>query len=106
MDHPFCYKNALDHAPANAIVLCTDRNHMRYLERFYPQIPMIGYLPHAGKELSEVKRPLAERGIDVLYAGNLSSSFAENIIPDLSKYREFDARALCRSRDLRCLMRH
>ena len=96
MDHPCCYKNALDHAPANAIVLCTDRNHMRYLERFYPQIPMIGYLPHAGKELSEVKRPLAERGTDVLYAGNLSSSFADNIIPDLSKYREFDARALCK----------
>lgn len=96
MDHPFCYQNALDHAPANAIVLCTDRNHMRYLERFYPQIPMIGYLPHAGKELPGAKRPLAKRSIDVLYAGNLSKSFAENIMPDLTKYRDFDAKALCR----------
>ena len=51
MDHPFCYRNALDNAPANSVVLCTDRNHMRYLQRFYPRIPIIGYLPHAGKEL-------------------------------------------------------
>lgn len=96
MDHPFCYKNALDHAPANAIVLCTDRNHMRYLERFYPDIPMIGYLPHAGKELPGERRPIAGRGIDVLYAGNLSKSFAGNIMPDLSKYTSFDAGRLCK----------
>lgn len=96
MDHPFCYKNALDHAPSNAIVLCTDRNHMRYLQRFYPEIPVTGYLPHAGKELPEEKRPLTERSIDVLYAGNLSKTFAENIMPDLSKYKEFDAEDLCR----------
>lgn len=96
MDHPFCYKDALDNAPGNAVVLCTDRNHMRYLGRFYPNIPMIGYLPHAGKELSETKLPIAKRSIDVLYAGNLSRSFAENITPDLSKYTSFDAEGLCK----------
>lgn len=95
MDHPFCYKEALDQAPANAVVLCTDRNHMRYLERFYPAIPVIGYLPHAGKEVSNHKKPLSERSIEVLYAGNLSRSFAENIMPDLSKYRQFDAKKVC-----------
>ncbi len=95
MDHPFCYKEALDHAPANAVVLCTDRNHMRYLERFYPAIPVIGYLPHAGKEVSNHKKPLSERSIEVLYAGNLSRSFAENIMPDLSKYKQFDAKKVC-----------
>lgn len=96
MDHPFCYKNALDNAPNNAVVLCTDRNHMRYLQRFYPEIPVIGYLPHAGKELPGIKRPISERSIDVLYAGNLSKSFAENIIPDLAKYKNFDVKELCR----------
>lgn len=96
MDHPFCYKDALDNAPENAIVLCTDRNHMRYLGRFYPKIPITGYLPHAGKELSETKLPIAERSIDVLYAGNLSRSFVENIMPDFSKYTSFDAEELCK----------
>lgn len=95
MDHPFCYKQALDAAPANAVVLCTDRNHMRYLNRFYPQIPITGYLPHAGKELKEERLPIAERKIDVLYAGNLSKSFADNIMPDFSVYTDFDARKVC-----------
>jgi glycosyltransferase involved in cell wall biosynthesis len=109
MDHPFCYKKALDGAPSNAIVLCTDRNHMRYLNRFYPQIPITGFLPHAGKvlpgakqphegeTLPEAKQPLCDRPVDVLYAGNLSRSFAQNIIPDLSGYRSlFDVERVCR----------
>ena len=95
MDHPFCYKDALDSAPGNAIVLCTDRNHMRYLERYYPQIPVIGFLPHAGKEISVKKLPISERSIEVLYAGNLSKTFAENITPDLSQFTAFDARKVC-----------
>lgn len=97
MDHPFCYKKALEDAPANAVVLCTDRNHMKYLERFYPKIPIIGYLPHAGKEVvkEKEKRAISQRSIDVLYAGNLSKSYAQNIMPDLSKYTEFDAKKIC-----------
>ncbi len=96
MDHPFCYKNALDQAPRNAVVLCTDRNHMRYLQRFYPKIQTVGFLPHAGKEISGAKRPISERGTDVLYAGNLSKTFAANIMPDLSKYTDFDAKSICK----------
>lgn len=96
MDHPFCYHNSLQAAPRASIVLCTDRNHMRYVQRFYPDIPVTGYLPHAGKEISDVRKPMADRTIDVIYAGNLSKSFAENIMPDFSKYQEFDAREVCR----------
>ena len=33
--------------------------------------------------------------MDVMYAGNLSRKFAPNIIPDLAKYQEFDARTVC-----------
>lgn len=96
MDHPFCYLPALKNAPANAVVLCTDRNHMKYLERFYKTIPVIGYLPHAGKEISEKKIPIRDRSIDVMYAGNLSRSFAANIVPDLGKYSEFNAEKVCK----------
>lgn len=96
MDHPFCYKKALDDSPSNAVVLCTDRNHMKYLNRFYPKIPITGFLPHAGKETGLIRRPLLERNIDVMYAGNLSRSFAGNIMPDFSKYHTFDAKKICR----------
>lgn len=96
MDHPFCYHEALKSAPHNAVVFCTDRNHMNYVKRFYPNIPITGYLPHAGKEAEAIYKPINERKIDVLYAGGLSKTFAENIMPDFSKYIEFDAKNLCK----------
>ena len=49
MDHPFIHKKALDNAPTNSIVICPDRNHMKFVQRFYPQIPIVGFLPHGGK---------------------------------------------------------
>lgn len=96
MDHPFCYRNAMQTAPYNAIVLCIDRNHMKYMQRFHPNISTVGYLPHGGKDLQIVRKPIAERKIDVMYAGNLSSTFAENVIPDLSKYTKFNPIELCK----------
>jgi hypothetical protein len=97
MDHPFCYKRALDNAPWGAVVLCTDRNHMRYLNRFYPNIAVTGFLPHAGKPLPGIKKKLCERPSDVIYAGGLSRAFADKVTPDLSGYgRLFDVDKFCR----------
>jgi hypothetical protein len=93
MDHPFCHKAALDAAPANAAVLCPDRNHMRYLQRFYPNIPITGFLPHAGKDTHREPKPVSERTIDVFYAGGLSRKYAAQIMPDFSQY-EFDAKQI------------
>lgn len=94
MDHPFCYKAALDASPRFAAALCTDRNHMRYVQRFYPQIPVTGFLPHAGIDRGTPAKRIADRRIDVLYAGGLSRKFAQNVYPDFSRYTEFDAREI------------
>ncbi|MGN0342147.1 MAG: glycosyltransferase [Roseburia sp.] len=93
MDHPFCHKAALDQAPAHSIVLCPDRNHVRYLQRFYPQISMMGYLPHGGKALQVTPKPIVERSIDVIYAGGLSKDFAIQIRPDFTQF-SFDAKKI------------
>lgn len=93
MDHPFCHKAALDHAPAHAIVLCPDKNHMNYVQRFYPQIPITGFLPHAGKEKAQQLKPIAERCVDVIYAGGLSRKFAYEMMPDFSQF-SFDAKQI------------
>lgn len=93
MDHPFCHKPALDNAPQNAIVLCPDKNHMLYLQRFYPQIPIVGFLPHGGKALPGTPKPIAERSIDVLYAGGLSRTFVSGMMPDFTQY-DFDAKGI------------
>ena len=68
---------------------------MNYVSRFYPNIPIVGYLPHGGKETGGAKPPIKERNIDVLYAGGLSSSFAEKMIPDLSKYSDINVKKVC-----------
>lgn len=93
MDHPFCHKPALDQAPARSIVLCPDRNHMHYLERFYPSIPMVGFLPHGGKCNAPHPKPIADRSIDVIYAGGLSRDFALEMIPDFTQF-PFDAKQI------------
>lgn len=91
MDHPFCYPQAMENAPANAIVLCVDKKHMDYLTRFYPKIPAVGFLAHGGICLEQEPVPIQEREIDVMYAGGLSRKFVQNVIPDFSQF-SFDAR--------------
>lgn len=111
MDHPFHYANPLRNAPETSVVFCTDRNHVEFLKRFYPNLKKVDFMPHAGMEadLSEhaspgscylcteekgYHPPVEERSIDVLYAGGLSKYVAEGLVPDLGEIKEFDAFAL------------
>lgn len=94
MDHPFHYEKPLRRAPETAIVLCTDRNHVKYIRRFYKNIGQVDFLPHAGVELGTKHKPLTERGIDVLYAGALPIYTVANMIPDLTSIRELDAQRM------------
>lgn len=121
MDHPFHYDYPLRHAPATSVVFCTDKNHVDYLRRFYPNLTRIDFMPHAGMEadISTPSEPgtcrlchsgnadhlsIEERPIDVLYAGGLSKYVAEGLIPDLGDIREFDAFTLTQAvlEDLMC----
>lgn len=90
MDHPFHYEKPLRKAPNTSIILCTDRNHVKYIHRFYRNIQMADFLPHAGVELGRHHKPLAERGIDVLYAGALPIYTVSKMIPDLTSIPEVD----------------
>lgn len=94
MDHPFHYEKPLLKAPSTAIVLCTDRNHVRYIRRFFRNIRQTDFLPHAGVELGRKHKPLADRRIDVLYAGALPIYTVSEMIPDLTSIRELDAQKM------------
>lgn len=89
MDHPFHYKNALEQAPADTILLCCDRNHVEYVKRFFPHIRHAHFMAHgvvpvpSGKEWNE-------RTIDVLYAGGLSVDLTDSIRPCKEKYPEIN----------------
>ncbi len=90
MDHPFHYGKPLRNMPSTAVILCTDRNHVRYIRRFFPQIRQTDFLPHAGVELGSRHKSLAERRIDVLYAGALPIYTVAKMIPDLGAIPEVD----------------
>lgn len=97
MDHPFHYEKPLRNAPDTSVVLCTDRNHVKYIHRFYTNIRQVDFLPHAGVELHCKHKPIAERGIDVFYAGALPIYTVAKMIPDLSSIREVDGEDMMQS---------
>lgn len=94
MDHPFHYEKPLRRAPKTATVLCTDRNHVKYIRRHFKNILRTDFLPHAGVELGSRHKPLAERSIDVLYAGALPFYTVEKMIPDLTSIPEVDGQEM------------
>lgn len=83
MDHPFHFERPLREMPSTAILLCVDRNHVKYIRRYYKNIKQVDFLPHAGVELGRKHKPLRERKIDVLYAGALPIYTVAKMIPDL-----------------------
>ncbi len=93
MDHPFCYYDALQSAPYNGVVLCIDKKHTDYLQRFFPNIAITGFLAHGGKDLEKKPLPIRERQIDILYAGGLSKAFVQNVMPDFDSF-DFDAQKI------------
>ncbi len=90
MDHPFHFERPLKAAPATAIVLCTDRNHVKYIRRFHKNIRQADFLPHAGIVLGRIHKPLRERKIDVLYAGALPIYTVGKMIPNLDEMYGLD----------------
>ena len=122
MDHPFHYDYALRHAPETSIVLCTDKNHVNYVRRFYKNISRVDFLPHAGMETDiaamakegdchltmhggALHPRMEDRPIQVLYAGGLSKYVAEGLVPDLGEIQAFDAFSVTQE-VLSELMRH
>ncbi len=96
MDHPFHYEKAMRRAPGTSVVLCVDRNHVKYIRRFHKNIARTDFLPHAGVELQCRHKPLVDRGIDVLYAGALPIYTVAKMIPDLSAIPEVDGHKMAR----------
>lgn len=102
VDHPYWYHNILMRMPANGIILCIDRNHMSYVDRFYPNIASNGFIAHGGIMLSSTYRQISERKIDVLYAGSLLADYIRQ--PDFSGW-DFPAEQIC-DRSIEYLLAH
>ncbi|MDE7131811.1 MAG: glycosyltransferase, partial [Lachnospiraceae bacterium] len=72
VDHPMYYHHFLEKVPRNYHHISIDRNHEKYMRRFFPEIACAPLLPLAGTELYPNKSnvPVAYRKYDVMMVGN------------------------------------
>lgn len=93
LDHPFYYHKYIKNLPKRYIQLSIDRNHERYMERFFPDIALGGFVPLAGTHLEtgEDMIPLADRPMDIIMTGNYTQpqSFDKYIAHLDREYIEF-----------------
>ena len=94
VDHPYWYPDILRKTPSTGIILCVDRGHMDYVNRFYPEIEITGFLPHGGTPMSGKPKPIRERTVKVLYAGSLYAEYAKKQKPDFTQW-DFPAEKVC-----------
>ena len=72
VDHPMYYHHFLEKVPKNYHHVSIDRNHDKYMQRFFPEIRRMPYLPLAGTKLNPNKFnvPIEYRKYDVMMVGN------------------------------------
>lgn len=72
VDHPMYYHHFLEKVPGNYHHISIDRNHEKYMRRFFPEIVRGPYLPLAGTELypNKSRVPVTCRRYDVMMVGN------------------------------------
>ena len=72
VDHPMYYHHFLEKVPKNYHHVSIDRNHDKYMQRFFPEIRRISFLPLAGTRLNPNKSnvPIEYRKYDVMMVGN------------------------------------
>ena len=72
VDHPMYYHHFLETVPRNYHHISIDRNHEKYMKRFFPEIERGPFLPLAGTQLYPNKSnvPIAYRKYDVMMVGN------------------------------------
>lgn len=71
VDHPlFTIENIYELLDERFLLYVTDKEHKEYLDNYKELKSANIFLPHGGKALNNVIRPLMERSIDVLYVGS------------------------------------
>ncbi len=88
VDHPFYYHKHYPLVPANYTQLSIDRLHHAFMERFYPEIHLGGFLPLAGTGICPLDAP---REMDVVFTGNYTppASFNKPITRINDEYTAF-----------------
>lgn len=68
VDHPLYYHKHLSEPIKNYHYIGIDKKHIQYVENYYPNVNICGFLPLAGMKMSGEEKK--ERKIPVLFTGN------------------------------------
>lgn len=77
VDHPLYYHKYMHLLPKNYVQISIDKNHIRYMNRFFPQV-RCEFIPLGGTEVNrdgvisqDIRYiPISQRPIDVIFTGN------------------------------------
>ncbi len=88
VDHPFYYHKHYPLVPKKYTQISIDRLHHTFMERFYPEIHLGGFLPLAGTGICPLDTP---REMDVVFTGNYTppESFNKPITRINDEYTAF-----------------
>ncbi len=77
VDHPYYYHEQLKHIPKNYIQIGIDRNHIRYMKRFFPEVDSDHFVELGGTCLSASfpcdhipNIPISNRPFDLVFTGH------------------------------------
>ena len=81
-DHPMYFQSFNEDLPENIIITCVDKNHNRYLNRFYNGKIKNFFLPLGSAVVEENDIPWTERKNTALYVGSLKKNdrLAEDVL--------------------------
>lgn len=93
VDHPMYYHHFLEKVPSNYHHISIDRNHEKYMRRFFPEIENGPFLPLAGTQLYKDRSnvPISQRRYDVVMVGNycIPQTFEKYITRNDEEYTAF-----------------
>ncbi len=81
VDHPMYYYKRLEANTKDLVLICIDRGHQAFVEKYYPSYGKAHFLPLAGTRLDGIGIPFQEREIDVVFTGNYVP--AQNLTPHI-----------------------
>ena len=74
VDHPYYYHEEFAHIPARYTQLCIDKNHMRYMRRFFPEIDASHFVELGGTKLDTgLYFPIKDRLHNLIFTGNYTA---------------------------------
>jgi len=89
VDHPYYHHPRMESANENHCVSCVDHHHVKYIEKYYPNVKDTCFIAHGGNHPVTPVKPYKERSYSVVFMGSYGDIATEeqeiNEFPELAK---------------------